>query len=172
MWCNLGYIFLAPPSELSVRSICPVYLTLFSTCVKMSAQAKDTGEVQGTHAKANPPEQPLRGVLCLLALAMSFKPLVDIAANYARCERHKETGEDFQATHLLPVASMEKGSGRIISEVVRIFNSKLLWNVCRFSCIEYSKQLHHLLLRILIPQLNLKRGSHLCEWVASFYFSY
>lgn len=25
------------------------------------------------------------------ALAMSFKPLVDIAAIYARCERHKET---------------------------------------------------------------------------------
>lgn len=31
-----------------------------------------------------------------------------------------------------------------------------------------SKQLHHLLMRILIPQLNLKRGSHLCEWAASF----
>ena len=60
--------------------------------------------------------RPPRGFLCLLALAMSFKPLADIVANYARCERHKETGEDFQATHLLPVASMEKGSGRIISQ--------------------------------------------------------
>lgn len=124
----------------------------------MSAEAKETGEVQGTHAKVKTPGMPPRGFLCLLALAMSFKSPVDIAANHACCERHKETGEDFQVTHLLPVANM----------VVRIFNSKLLWNVCRFSCIEYSKQLHHLLLRILIPQLNLKRGSHLYEWVASF----
>lgn len=134
----------------------------------MSAEAKETGEVQGTHAKAKTPGMSPRGFLCLLALAMSFKPPIDIAANYACCERYKETGEDFQATHLFPVASMEKGSGRIISEVVRIFNSKLLWNVCGFSCIEYSKQLHHLLMRLLIPQLNLKRGSHLYEWVASF----
>ena len=38
------------------------------------------------------------------------------------------------------------------------------------NCYNYinSKQLHHLLMRILIPQLNLKRGSHLCEWAASF----
>lgn len=91
------------------------YLILLAEYATMLAEAKETGEVQGTHAKAKTPGRPPRGFLCLLALAMSFKPLVDIAANYACYERHKETGEDFQATHFLPVASMEKGSSRIIS---------------------------------------------------------
>ena len=72
--------------------------------------------------KAKTPGWPPRGLLCLLALAMSIKPLADKVANYACCERHKETGEDFQATHLLPVASMEKGSGQIIAQINLSFN--------------------------------------------------
>ena len=50
--------------------------------------------------------------MCLLALAASVKPLADIVANYACCDRHKETGQDcIHSHHLLSVARLEKGSG-------------------------------------------------------------
>lgn len=35
----------------------------------------------------------LRGFfLCLLALAVTVKPLADVVGNYTCCDRHKETG--------------------------------------------------------------------------------
>ena len=53
----------------------------------------------------------LRGsFLCLLALAVTVKPLANIVANYARSDRHKETDQNLQEVHPLPVASMGKGS--------------------------------------------------------------
>lgn len=43
------------------------------------------------------------------------KYLILLAEYSTMLAEAKETGEDFQATHLLPVASMEKGSSRIFS---------------------------------------------------------
>ena len=42
--------------------------------------------------------------MCLLALAVAVKPLADIVANYACCDRHKKADQDFQHLHppLLP----------------------------------------------------------------------
>ena len=31
-------------------------------------------------------------LLCLLALAVTVKPLADVVGDYTRCDRHKETG--------------------------------------------------------------------------------
>lgn len=53
--------------------------------------------------------------MCLLALAMTVKPLADEVANYIRCDRHKETDEVLHRSHLLPVARLEKGSRYIIA---------------------------------------------------------
>lgn len=62
--------------------------------------------------------------MCLLALALTVKPLANVEADYTCCDSQKEFGEKFQSVHLLPVASMEKGSIRIIAGIVRIFNLK------------------------------------------------
>lgn len=64
-----------------------------------------------THKKRSPPELQLRGAsLCLLALAVSVKPLADVVANYTCCDGHKDARENFQCRHLLSVARLEKGS--------------------------------------------------------------
>ena len=49
-------------------------------------------------------------LLCLLALAVAVKPLADAVAKYTCCDGHKDFREDFQHTHLLSVARLEKGS--------------------------------------------------------------
>lgn len=46
-----------------------------------------------TCKKRTPPEWPLRGgSLCLLALAVTIKPLADAMANYTCCDGHKDAG--------------------------------------------------------------------------------
>ena len=71
--------------------------------------------------KSKPPESGHSpGVLlCLLALAVTIKPLADEIANYIRSDRHKDTSEDFQGAHLLSVARLEKGSTIILSHTTR-----------------------------------------------------
>ena len=65
--------------------------------------------------------------MCLLALAASVKPLADIVANYACCDRHKETGQDcIHSHHLLSVARLEKGSGFNIPTALDSVNAVLL----------------------------------------------
>lgn len=49
-------------------------------------------------------------LLCLLALAVAVKPLADIVANYACCDRHKKADQDFQHLHLPSAPRVEKGS--------------------------------------------------------------
>ena len=49
-------------------------------------------------------------VVCLPALAGAVKPLAYVAGSYARCDRHEEINDMFHGIHLLPVASLEKGS--------------------------------------------------------------
>lgn len=49
--------------------------------------------------------------MCLLALAVTIKPLADAMAKYTCCDGHKDACEDFQSRHLLSVARLEKGSG-------------------------------------------------------------
>ncbi len=63
------------------------------------------------HAKMNPPEVAAPGgSSCLLALAVSVKPLANVVANYIRYDRYKDFGEKFHVRHLLSVARLEKGS--------------------------------------------------------------
>ena len=52
--------------------------------------------------------------MCLLALAMSVKPLANVVADYARCNRHKKCDDVFQYRHLPSVARVKKGSKVII----------------------------------------------------------
>ena len=56
--------------------------------------------------------------MCLLALAVTAKPLAHAVANHARYDRDEESDEDLHGTHLLPVASLEKGSTRILTDFV------------------------------------------------------
>lgn len=67
----------------------------------------------------------LRGFnLCLLALAVPFKPLAYAVADYACYERHKELGQNVHGIHPLSVASLGKGSGDIIAEFYKIRKGK------------------------------------------------
>ena len=59
-------------------------------------------------------------LLCLPALAPTVKPLARIVANYTRSNGQQEIGENFQCTHLLSVARLEKGSTAIIPESDKI----------------------------------------------------
>lgn len=55
--------------------------------------------------KSNPPGAATPGgSLCLLALAVTVKPLADAMANYTCCNGHKDAGYDFHAdtSFLLP----------------------------------------------------------------------
>lgn len=56
----------------------------------------------------------LRGFLCLLALAVTVKPLANEIANHICYDRHKDSDEDLHCTHLLSVARLEKGSTDIL----------------------------------------------------------
>ena len=53
--------------------------------------------------------------MCLLALAVSIKPLANTVADYTCCDRDQKVDEEFHSVHLLPVASLEKGSAVIVS---------------------------------------------------------
>ena len=51
-----------------------------------------------TRKKIETPGVAAPGVsLCLLALAVTVKPLADVVGDYTRCDSHKEIGEVFQA---------------------------------------------------------------------------
>lgn len=52
--------------------------------------------------------------MCLLALAVTVKPLANEIANHICYDRHKDSDEDLHCTHLLSVARLEKGSTDIL----------------------------------------------------------
>ena len=55
---------------------------------------KEAGEHSMKSMQKSAPQgalPPWGAILCLLALAMTVKPLAHIVANYACCNRHKET---------------------------------------------------------------------------------
>ena len=62
--------------------------------------------------------------MCLLALAVTIKPLADVVGDYTRSDGHKEVGEIFQAKHLLSVARLEKGSRNSIAQFGRVRQGK------------------------------------------------
>lgn len=54
--------------------------------------------------------------MCLLALAVTVKPLANVVGNYARYDGHKKCDDSIHDTHLLPITGMEKGSGASIAQ--------------------------------------------------------
>lgn len=54
-------------------------------------------------------------ILCLLALAVTVKPLANVEADYTCYDSHQEISEEIQSAHLLSVARLEKGSGVILA---------------------------------------------------------
>ena len=61
--------------------------------------------------------------MCLLALAVTIKPLANEIANHIRSDRHKDVCEDFQCVHLPSVARVKKGSEESIPNFDRICNN-------------------------------------------------
>lgn len=74
-------------------------------------------DIKAFTQKANPRRDSRSpGVLlCLLALAVTVKPLANVEADYTCCDSHKEISEEIQDAHLLSVARLEKGSGIILA---------------------------------------------------------
>lgn len=68
--------------------------------------------VQRRHAKSEPPRSGYSGgvLLCLLALAVTIKPLADVTANYTCYDSHKDAGQNFQYRHPLSVARMGRAA--------------------------------------------------------------
>ncbi len=64
-------------------------------------------------------------ILCLLALAVTVKPLADVVGDYTRCDGHKKIAEIFHTVHLLSVARLEKGSGDSIAQFGMVRQSHL-----------------------------------------------
>ena len=77
-----------------------------------SSQRKLAGEFIAFTKKRTPSECDSEGVLlCLLALAVTVKPLADVVRDYICSDSHEEAAnKGIHCIHLLPVARVEKGS--------------------------------------------------------------